>query len=108
MKKIQLVEHTRAWRDSWTDILVNETRLADSFHDVYQKIPRTGDSANPPEDAPQDIMHRVALLHTSHNELKTDMLEEVGKVERLMVAPLGDCKVCVSIRLSVLRLTQKN
>lgn len=57
-------------------------------------------------------MHRVALLHTSHNELKTDMLEEVTKIERLLIAPLGDCRVCVSIYVCVsvfeLRLTQKN
>jgi len=74
--------------------LVNETRLADSFHDVYQTIPRTGDSANPPEATPQETMHRVAVLHTSHNELKNDMLEEVAKVEKLLIGPLSDCKVC--------------
>ncbi|KAF8543244.1 hypothetical protein BDD12DRAFT_244376 [Trichophaea hybrida] len=88
----KLCEHTKVWRDSWTDILVNETRLADSFHDVYQTIPRTGDSTIRPEPTPQETMHRVAVLHTSHNELKNDMLEEVAKVEKLMIGPLSDCK----------------
>lgn len=89
----QLLEHTKTWRDSWSDILVNQTRLADSFHDVYQTIPRTGDSTIPPEPTPPEIMRRVALLHTSYNELKDDMLDEVAKVETMLVQPLGECRV---------------
>ncbi|KAI5807233.1 hypothetical protein BZA77DRAFT_352622 [Pyronema omphalodes] len=88
----KLSEHTKTWRDSWTDILVNETRLVDSFHDVYQTIPRTGDSTIPPEDTPQELMQRIATLHTSHNDLKNDMLEEVAKIETLLVAPIADCR----------------
>ncbi|KAI5856247.1 hypothetical protein BZA05DRAFT_387867 [Tricharina praecox] len=88
----KLLEHTKTWRDSWSDILVNQTRLADSFHDVYQTIPRTGDSTIPPEPTPPEIMRRVALLHTSYNELKDDMLDEVAKVETMLVQPLGECR----------------
>jgi len=61
---------------------------------VYQTIPRMGDSANPPEPTPPEIAQRVALLHTSYNELKDDMLDEVAKVETMLVQPLGECKVC--------------
>jgi hypothetical protein len=88
----QLVEHTKAWRDGWTDILVNATRLADSFHDVYQTIPRTGDSTIPPEPTPVEILQRVARLHAAHNELKDDMLSEVDKVEHMLVQPLQECR----------------
>jgi len=89
----QLLEHTKTWRDSWNDILVNQTRFMDSFHDVYQTIPRTGDSAIPPEPAAPEILKRVAMLHTSYNELKDDMLDEVAKVETMLVQPLGECRV---------------
>ncbi|KAA8913899.1 hypothetical protein FN846DRAFT_897055 [Sphaerosporella brunnea] len=88
----KLVEHTKSWRDGWTDILVNATRLADSFHDVYQTIPRTGDSVSPPEPTPREILQRVAKLHAAHNELKDDMLAELDKVDRMLLQPMTDCR----------------
>ncbi|KAI5791841.1 hypothetical protein EDC01DRAFT_656173 [Geopyxis carbonaria] len=88
----KLVEHTKTWRDSWTNILVHETRIADSLHDVYQTIPRTGDSTNPPPETPEDILHRVALLHTTYNDLKEDMMEEVVKVDTLLIGPMTTCR----------------
>lgn len=47
----------------------------------------------PPEDTPQELMQRIATLHTSHNDLKNDMLEEVAKIETLLIAPIADCRV---------------
>jgi hypothetical protein len=47
----------------------------------------------PPEDTPQELMQRIATLHASHNDLKNDMLEEVAKIETLLIAPIADCRV---------------
>ena len=92
LRLAQLIESTKKWRDSWSDILLTETHLADSFHDVYQTIPRASDTAIPPEETPQELLHRVAKLHSSHNDLKNDMMEEVGKIEGLLISPMTDCK----------------
>ena len=95
------MEHTKAWRDAWSDILHVQTRIADSFYDVYQTIPRTGDTATPPEPTPPQVMGRVELMRTSHRELSDDMMIEVDKVEGMLVRPMLECRVRCSRVLGV-------
>lgn len=87
------MEHTKAWRDAWTDILVTQVNLTDSFHDVYKPIPMPGDSKIEPLETPISTLRRVAKLHAAQNDLKTDMMEEIEKVDRLLVERLTEAKV---------------
>ncbi|KAI5843436.1 hypothetical protein DFP73DRAFT_606610 [Morchella snyderi] len=91
----KLLEHTKAWRDAWSSILVNQVNLTDSFHDVYKTIPMPGDSKIEVLETPGDTLRRVATLHAAQNDLKADMLDEVEKVDRLLVERLGEAKAAL-------------
>lgn len=52
-----------------------------------------GDSEIVPVETPRDILRRVAKLHAAQNDLKSDMMEEVEKVDRLLVERLTEAKV---------------
>lgn len=87
------MEHTKAWRDAWSDILINQVNLADSFHDVYKAIPMPGDSEIIPVETPVSTLRRVAKLHATQNDLRSDMIEEVEKVDRMLIERLSEAKV---------------
>lgn len=89
----QLSESTKNWRDAWTAILLTETKLAEGYWALYQTIPRTGDSVQPPEETPQDVLDRIKELHDVYLNLKNDMMEEVVKVDGLVINPLKQCAV---------------
>lgn len=52
-----------------------------------------GDSEITPMETPISILRRVAKLHASQNDLRADMIEEVEKVDRMLVERLGEVKV---------------
>lgn len=87
------MEHAKAWRDAWSDILVNQVNLVDSFHEVYKTIPMPGDSEIIPAETPISTLRRVAKLHASQNDLRADMIEEVDKVDRMLIERLSEVKV---------------
>ncbi|KAH0604752.1 uncharacterized protein H6S33_006420 [Morchella sextelata] len=91
----KLLEHTKAWRDAWSSILVNQVNLTDSFHDVYKTIPMPGDSKVEVLETPTDTLRRVATLHAAQNDLKADMMDEIEKVDRLLVERLGEAKAAL-------------
>ncbi|RPB10464.1 hypothetical protein P167DRAFT_509402 [Morchella conica CCBAS932] len=91
----KLLEHTKAWRDAWSSILVTQVNLTDSFHDVYKTIPMPGDSKIEVLETPTDTLRRVATLHAAQNDLKADMLDEIEKVDRLLVERLGEAKAAL-------------
>lgn len=88
----KLLEHSKAWRDAWSSILVNQVTLSDSFHDVYKTIPMPGDSKVEVLETPTDTLRRVATLHAAQNDLKADMLDEIEKVDRLLVERLNEAR----------------
>lgn len=87
------MEHAKAWRDAWSGILVNQVNLADSFHEIYKTIPMPGDSEIMPTETPISTLRRVAKLHAAQNDLRADMIEEVDKVDRLLIERLSEVKV---------------
>lgn len=87
------MEHTKTWRDAWSDILINQVNLADSFHEVYKTIPMPGDSEITPAETPISTLRRVAKLHAVQNDLRADMIEEVEKVDRMLIERLSEVKV---------------
>lgn len=93
------MEQTKAWRDAWSDILINQVNLADSFHEVYKSIPMPGDSEVTPVETPIPILRRVAKLHAAQNDLRADMIEEVEKVDRMLIERLGEVKVRFPLRV---------
>ncbi|KAL7276524.1 hypothetical protein RUND412_000483 [Rhizina undulata] len=87
----KLIEHMKRFRDSWIDILVNQTVLADTFHEVFKTIPVPEDANVELLETPLPVLKRIAALHAGLNDLKGDMMEEVGRVDYLITAA-GEAK----------------
>lgn len=52
-----------------------------------------GDSEITPVETPISILRRVAKLHATQNDLRADMIEEVEKVDRMLIERLSEVKV---------------
>ncbi|RPB05255.1 hypothetical protein L873DRAFT_1663772 [Choiromyces venosus 120613-1] len=91
----KLIAHTKAWRNSWADILVNQTILTDSFHDIYKAIPLPQDYNIQVAETPVPVLRKVAKLHATQNDLKTDIMEELDRVDKMLLERLSEAKAAL-------------
>ncbi|PWW74133.1 hypothetical protein C7212DRAFT_284285 [Tuber magnatum] len=91
----KLIEHTKAWRDSWSEIFINQTILTDSFHDIYKAIPLPQDYNTQVAETPVTVLRKVARLHAAQNDLKADMMEEIERVDKMLVERLSEAKAAL-------------
>ncbi len=48
-----------------------------------------------PASTPQSTMERTSRLREAYQEMKTDLLEEVNMVDKRIVRPAMDARVCL-------------
>lgn len=90
----QIIESSKAWRDAWTDILLTQQRLIQSFEVMYSPIIGAGETyeGHEPLETPEHIMQRTRKLQEGYAELKTDLLEEVNLVDTRLLKPAMDAR----------------
>jgi hypothetical protein len=92
---LQLIEGTKAWRDSWRDILASQHRLVCEFHGIYEPIIGAGKdhtSAHQAVLTPEPILQRTVKLQAAYLELKNELLEEVNLVEQRIILPATNAR----------------
>ena len=94
LRLIQIVDASKAWRDSWTAILGTQHRLVDEFSSIFNPILGAGQdySGHEPVSTPQQTAERTTRLRDDYEALKTDLLEEVNLVDVRMIKPAMDAK----------------
>ena len=55
-------------------------------------VPVVGTSSHEPVPTPESTMERAAKLQEAYAELKTDLLEEVNKVDVMLVKPAMEAR----------------
>ena len=94
LRREQIIDASKAWRDSWTSILGTQHRLIDEFNGIFTPILGAGESYSGHESVPtpQNTMERTARLRDDYEALKTDLLEEVNLVDSRMIKPAMDAR----------------
>lgn len=90
----QIIDASKAWRDSWTAILGTQHRLIDEFNGMFTPILGAEESytGREPVSTPENTMRRTTRLRDGYEALKTDLLEEVNLVDARMIKPVMDAK----------------
>lgn len=101
----QIIDAAKAWRDSWRDILGTQQRLAHGFQTMYSPIVGADENyaGHEPGITPHHIMERTIKFHTSYDELRTDLLEEVAMVDTRIIKPATEAKDCIQPMKKVIR-----
>lgn len=101
----QIIDAAKSWRDSWRDILGTQQRLAHGFQTMYSPIVGADENYAGPEPVitPHHIMERTIKFHTSYDELRTDLLEEVAMVDTRIIKPATEAKECIQPMKKVIR-----
>lgn len=101
----QIIDAAKAWRDSWRDILGTQQRLAHGFQTMYSPIIGADENyaGHEPVITPHHIMERTIKFHTSYDELRTDLLEEVAMVDTRIIKPAMEAKDCIQPMKKVIR-----
>ncbi|KAL8962912.1 MAG: hypothetical protein Q9183_005082, partial [Haloplaca sp. 2 TL-2023] len=89
-----IIEHSKAWRDAWTDILTVQQRLAYGFQDLYSPIVESSEDyeGRGAVETPRSTMMRAVKLQQAYAELKTDLLEEVNMVDTRIIKPAMEAR----------------
>ena len=90
----QIIDASKAWRDSWRDILVTQQRLVNNFQVMYEPFIGADDSYNSHLHlvTPESTMQRTTKLSQGYEELKVDLLEEVNTVDTRIIKPAMEAK----------------
>ena len=101
----QIIDASKAWRDSWRDILGTQQRLVHGFQTMYSPIIGANEeySGHEPVMTPQHVMERTIKLHTAYDDLRTDLLEEVAMVDTRIIKPATDAKDCIQPMKKVIK-----
>jgi len=101
----QIIEASRAWRDSWRDILGTQQRLLHGFQTMYSPIIGANEeyTGHEPVITPQHIMERTTKLNAAYDELRTDLLEEVAGVDTRIIKPAQEAKDCIQPMKKVIK-----
>lgn len=101
----QIIDAAKAWRDSWRDILGTQQRLAHGFQTMYSPIVGADEncSGHEPVTTPHNMMERTIKFHTSYDELRTDLLEEVAMIDTRIIKPATEAKDCIQPMKKVIR-----
>lgn len=88
------MESTQAWRDAWVSIATYQSRLADEFDGLYGPI--IGSSETPSNHKAVDTdpgrLARTNRLRKEYDELRTDLIDELGAVDTRMSGPAAQAK----------------
>jgi hypothetical protein len=90
----QIIDSTKAWRDAWSSILNYQYRLLNEFETLYAPIIGSSDPAarNQPIPTPHATLARTSQLREEYEDLRKDLLIEVGAVDERMIRPAMQAK----------------
>ena len=89
----QLIDASKAWRDSWISILSSQLGTVAYFEELYNPIVGASDGhGHEPVMTPQVQLDRSYKLKEAYTELKTDLLEEVNMIDARIVKPATEAK----------------
>lgn len=88
------MESTQAWRDAWLSIATYQSHLVNEFDGLYGPI--IGSSETPSNHKAVDTdpirLARTSRLRKEYDELRTDLVEELGAVDTRMTQPAAQAK----------------
>ncbi|KAL8821298.1 MAG: hypothetical protein Q9191_007336 [Dirinaria sp. TL-2023a] len=90
----KIIDASKAWRDSWRDILVTQQRLVNGFQVMYEPFIGADDSHNSQSHlvTPESTVQRTTKLSQGYEELKVDLLDEVNMVDTRIIRPAIEAK----------------
>ena len=93
----QIIDASKAWRDSWRDILGTQQRLVHGFEAIYAPIIGANEEyeGHIPVMTDEITMARTSKLQAAYDDLRTDLLEEVGMVDTRIIKPATDARDCI-------------
>ncbi|KAJ5350437.1 hypothetical protein N7541_008164 [Penicillium brevicompactum] len=90
----KIVESTQAWRDAWISIATYQSRMIDEFDGLYGPIIGSSETPSNHQAVETDAVRlgRTNRLRKEYDELRTDLVEELGAVDARMTQPAARAK----------------
>ncbi|KAL6718722.1 hypothetical protein ACLMJK_002956 [Lecanora helva] len=101
----KIIDASKAWRDSWRDILGTQQRLAHGFQTIYSPIIGANEeyTGHEPVATPHHVMERTTKFHADYDSLRIDLLEEVAMVDNRIIKPAQEAKDCIQPMKKVIK-----
>ena len=95
---VQIIEATKQFRVSWTELVQTASGMATDFDEIYQFIP----SADPEDNAKylptsKEQLAKVEAYKEAMTELRNLMIQELASVERSVGMPAKDARKHIDV-----------
>ncbi|KAH7016450.1 uncharacterized protein B0I36DRAFT_337702 [Microdochium trichocladiopsis] len=93
----RLVEQVGSWRAAWISLAHAQLGIVTELESLYDPIVGAADETAKPHNAtPELLLERTLRLREAHDELKTDLLEEIEVVDDKVVKPVSAARDYIS------------
>jgi amphiphysin len=93
----QIIEGTRAWRDSWLNLLNAQLGAATEYESLYDPIVGATDGhSRESAPTPEEQLRRTLRLKEVFSDLRAEMMEEISMIDSRLVKPANDARDCIN------------
>ncbi|EXJ80376.1 hypothetical protein A1O1_08520 [Capronia coronata CBS 617.96] len=85
----KIIEASKAWRESWINILSHQHRIVEEFEILYNPIVGAGDGyqGHVPAPTPDHILRRVKRITSDYADLMKDLTGDLAQVDDRLIKP---------------------
>jgi amphiphysin len=94
---MQIIEGTRAWRDSWLNLLNAQLGAATEYEGLYDPIVGATDGHGRETAPTPDLqLRRTLRLKEVYNDLRAEMVEDISMIDSRLIKPASDARDCIN------------
>lgn len=101
----QIIDASRAWRESWISILTVQHRFVCEYDLLYGPIVGAGEDYTGyiPVETSQELIARTNRLKVEYEDLKRDLTDELSEVQSRMIDPAQQARDNLTIARKVIK-----
>jgi len=93
----QVIDGTKSWREAWLSLVLSQLAIVTEFYTLYDPIVGASDGHGRDTVATPELqLHRTFNLRQAYEDLKSELMEEIGQIEERIIKPATDARDCIA------------
>ncbi|KAB5559772.1 SH3 domain signaling protein [Coniochaeta sp. 2T2.1] len=93
----KVIDGTKAWRESWLSLVLSQLAIVTEFYTLYDPIVGASDGHGRDTVPTPDLqLNRTFKLRQAYEDLKTELMDEIGQIEAMIIRPATEARDCIA------------
>ncbi|KAH8907607.1 hypothetical protein BR93DRAFT_926637 [Coniochaeta sp. PMI_546] len=94
---VKVIDGTKSWRESWLSLVLSQLAIVTEFYTLYDPIVGASDGhGRDTIPTPELQLNRTFKLRQAYEDLKNELMEEIGQIEERIIKPATDARDCIA------------